>query len=76
MKKLGYKQQGLIEKGKEQGFVTLDDVRRFYQSNDIYMEMSKLAYLGYFKEGLKGISVVWIYLGENVEKGGEKNDVT
>ena len=50
MDKLGYIQKELIRLGKLKGFVTSDEVRKFYARN-IEMEMNKLVAQGFFESG-------------------------
>jgi hypothetical protein len=59
---MGHLQEAIIEIGKEKGFVTIDDVSRFYPHHSIRREMSKLVSLGYFKEISEGYKVYWKYI--------------
>lgn len=56
---MGYLQDKIIEIGKEKGFVTTDDVRRFY-AKDIDVVMNKLVLKGFFEKGQDGgVKVIW-----------------
>ena len=66
--KLGYLQQQIINIGKERGFVTSDDIKMFYQQQNISREMSKLVILGYFEKPEDCITFIkWKFKEENIK---------
>lgn len=57
----GIIQRELIKIGKERGFITVRDLKRFYTKN-IRQEANKLVLRGYFKEPTqRGINLIWEY---------------
>lgn len=60
---LGYIQQQIVIIGREKGFVTSEDVRKFFKFK-IDVEMNKLVVLGYFKNPVDcGAFIKWDYVG-------------
>lgn len=62
---MGYLQEQIIELGKSKGFVTSEDIKMFYLSQDIARQMNKLVMLDYFEKGEDCITYIkWKYKGE------------
>ncbi len=60
----GILQNRIIEIGKENGFVTIDDLRMLYSKN-IQLEMNKLIVRGFFEQPIDdGVKVKWKYNGD------------
>ena len=62
---MGYLQEQIIEIGKRKGFVTSEDVKMCYPSQEIARQMFKLVALGHFERGEDCITFIkWKYKGE------------
>lgn len=59
---LGYKQQSLINTGKSKGFVSSNDVLKYYRLDQGKRVMNGLVCQGFFKPEVvdkKGLKVIW-----------------
>jgi len=58
--KLGYLQEQVIKLGKEKGYVTSNDVRKYYSPKEINRQMAKLVALGFLKQAEDKITyILW-----------------
>lgn len=72
---LGYLQEQIISIGKENGFVTSEDVKMFYQPQMIQREMNKLVVLGFFEKPEDCITFIkWRYNEDETTIDNSKNN--